>query len=177
MGAATVEGLWADAKALEPAGVLSRGAGRIDLARASSPPLLIEPPSISLPEARAGDTYTVVLALSDTRTSGPTVTVTPAVSVTGMISISLPGSIEIAPGETVTVSVRITVNTGAGAGDATADLYLAVGERTVHAPLWAHVKPAVEAADVLLIDNDFSNFDTFSDYSRVITPTLQALSY
>jgi len=122
MGAATVEGLWADAKALEPAGVLSRGAGRIDLARASSPPLLIEPPSISLPEARAGDTYTVVLALSDTRTSGPTVTVTPAVSVTGMISISLPGSIEIAPSETVTVSVRITVNTAAGAGDATADL-------------------------------------------------------
>lgn len=177
MASAGIEGLVLDAAALEPAGVLARGAGLIDAAEAASAPLLADPPSISLPDVRAGQTYTVPLALTDTRASGDAIGYTAAVSATGMITASVLGDIVLAPGETVTASVHLTVSTGAGAGDASADLFLAGGDAVAHVPLWAHLAPATVAADVLLIDNDFSNFDTFTDYARVITPALEALPY
>ncbi len=177
MGSASIEGLAVDAEASSPAGVLDRGAGLIDVAAAASAPLLVDPPSIALPELRAGQTYTVPLVLTDTRASGEEIVYTPSVSVTGMISVAVLDDISLAPGGTATASIRLTVNTGAGTGDASADLFLAGGGQDAHVPLWAHLAPATEAADILLIDNDFSNFDTFTDYARVITPALDALPY
>lgn len=177
MAGAEAAGLWADPDGIEPAGVLARGAGLVDAAAAAATPLLIDPPSIALPEVRAGQVVTVSLVLTDTRASGDEITYTSAVSVTGMASVALPGPIALAPGETITTPVRVTASTAAGAGDATADIVLTGGGATARVPLWARFAPAAQAADILLIDNDFSNFDTFTDYARVITPVLDALPY
>lgn len=177
MGTADTANLWVDAEATEPAGVLARGAGLLDAAAATAAPLLVDPPNIALAEIQAGQAVTVPLTVTDTRTSGAEIAYTLSASVEGMISVEMPGDVRVTPGATVTAPVRVTVSTAAGAGDATADLVLSSASGAVHVPLWAHIEPAVEAADILLIDNDFSNFDTFTDYARVITPVLEALPY
>ncbi|NLG28395.1 MAG: S8 family serine peptidase [Chloroflexi bacterium] len=175
MASARVDGLTLDDGATW-AGVLDRGAGRVDLSAAASPAVLISPPSVSLSETRPGDAFDVTLSLRDVRSSGGARTYTMLQSVSGSLTIvPSPTSVTLSPGQRTTLALRIQINPGASAGDLTGDLYLASGSVRLHIPVWAHVYPAADTAQVLLIDNDFSYYGGYRDYASYVTGALNAL--
>lgn len=75
---------------------------------------------------------------------------------------------------TTTVNLTVAVLAGASEGVWEGDLRLASGEGDLHVPLWVQVQPELKAAEVLLIDNDFSNFECYVNYAPYITGALEA---
>ncbi|NLG50230.1 MAG: S8 family serine peptidase, partial [Chloroflexi bacterium] len=159
------------------ADVLARGAGLVDLSRADSPSLLLSPASLSVPSAMPGRSYTLSLTIRGLFTSGPARSYSTWIEGGQGLIIEAPSSIQVAANGTSTMQVTIRVPAGAQAGDLQADIHLLQGSTDVHLPLWVHVDPLNTSADVLLIDNDFSNFESYRDYAPYVTKALDALGY
>jgi len=159
------------------ADVLARGSGLVDLSRANSPALLLSPASLSVPSASPGRSYILPLIVRAAFASGPARVYSTWVEGEQGLSIELPSNIQIAANGTTTVEVTVHVPTSAQAGDLKADIHLIQGSTDVHLPLWVHVDPLNTATDVLLIDNDFSYFESYRDYAPYVTSALGALGY
>ena len=158
------------------ASVLSQGAGRINVAAAADPGLLLSPPSLSLGEVRAG---TVITAAISAR----------AVGAGGVYTLSVEAPL-LAAGITCTTSVtRLTVpemglatfdlalqaGPGAPAGDYEGWVWLEQGTRRLHIPWWARVVPGEPIADILLLDDDASSGSGETDYAPYYTALLDSL--
>jgi hypothetical protein len=166
--------VWLDLEHTQPAGVLDRGAGRIQIDRAASPGLLFDRPALSFgriipsPGQAARATLTVsarniagraaTYELSARHTAGPDFGVSVA-----------PASLALAAGATGRFEVTIELPAGAAPADyeGQVDLQGPGGDAgRLHLPLWARLAPAERGPNkVLLIDNDGSTSLELRDYS------------
>ena len=172
MGTAYAAGI-ADPLSSAPARVLAYGAGLIRVSKAAAPGLLLSPPSLPLPHGQPGQQYQLqVSALSVDDTAVAVVyALSVEVSPTSSLSVSVPSRVVVGQGESVQIPLTVEVQAGAQAGDAEATLRLANAEHELQLPIWVHIEPR-STADVLVIDNDFSFFDAFTDYASYVTDAL-----
>lgn len=168
-----------------PAQPLDMGAGRLDLTNAADPGVLLSPPSLSFGLVQTGTVSTidvVVKSVADTTETyalsslytGAGFTITDTTDVAG-ITIS-PTQLVLAPGESGSFAVTFDTAAGLGIGDNQGFVILSSGGHEAHLPLWARVAPSSEGvADVLVIDNDFSDLLGFADYLSYYTDALDEL--
>jgi subtilisin family serine protease len=158
------------------AGVLDRGAGRIDLAKAANPGLTLSPPSISGGEVTAGTSRSVKLRATDVGGAG---TWDVSATASSGLSVGLSAtSIDVRRDKSSDVSVQLTVPASAAAGDYQGDVVLTRrgGGGQLHAPLWIRVVPAQAQKQVLLVDDDGSSASNdFADYAAVYRGALDRL--
>ena len=156
--------------------VLDRGAGLVDLAAASQAALVFDPPSIALVNAVPGVTRTFELAARDLRLQGSVRKYVVMGEVDDdLIRLNLPDSVSVRPGERVTVNLQVTIAPDAQPGDYGGEIFFSTESDLVHLPLWVQVREPLPLADVLLIDNDFSNFESYLDYSYYVLQALDDL--
>ncbi len=158
----------------DTASVLAMGAGLVDLSRLITPTLLFDPPSLSLPSLSAGESITVTVTVRDIRPSGPEEGWNAQVQAEDLWSFSAPAEVHLSPGEAVTLPLHIQVAPGAPPGDVEGRLFLVRDGERFHLPLWGHIMPPPQPATVLLLDNDFSHFDSYPDYAPFVIQALQA---
>jgi subtilisin family serine protease len=158
------------------AGVLDRGAGRIDLAKAANPGLTLAPPSISGGEVTAGRSVSVKIRATDVGGAG---TWDVSASATDGVSVSLDaGSVTVGRGGSATVPVRVTTSASTAPRDYQGDVVLTRrgGGGQLHVPLWIRVVPQVAQKQVLLVDDDGSSAGKdFADYAAVYRGALDRL--
>ena len=164
------------------AGVLDRGAGRIDLAQAGSPGLVFDKPSLSGGEQRGGGqsrsfTVRATNVSGATDTWDITTTETGDAAKTANFNITV-GTSVLTLGNGNSGSIRVTTDSVAAAptGEYEGSVVLvsrATGKR-LHIPVWFRVVPAVQK-DVLLIDDDGSNTGGLADRKAAYTAMLDSL--
>ncbi len=163
---------------------LDMGAGRLDLTHAADPGVIFGSPSLSFGLVLTGTQKSLQTYL--TNVSGATesydlsavsVSVTtsfgaPQVSALPGFTVQ-PASITLAAGEMAPITV--TFDTTAGAiGDNQGFIVLGGSAHNAHVPVWGRVHPA-PTADVLVIDNDFSDLLGYADYLSYYTTALTNL--
>ena len=167
-----------------PAGPLEMGAGRIDLAKAVDPGVMLDPPSLSF--GAVGNDEARTLTFSLTSIADSTQTFMPCLYADGapitdtneVNGFAVPWEpVTLAPGESVDLSVTFD-GEDMGLGDYEAYFVLTSDDYEAHTPMWARVYPATSIADVLIIDNDASSMlEGFVDYTPYYTSALEALGY
>ncbi|NJP06935.1 MAG: S8 family serine peptidase [Chloroflexaceae bacterium] len=171
--------IWLDLERTEAAGVLDRGAGRIDLARAVDPVLMFDRPSLSygtLPRS-AGEAAQGSLAVTARNSSGQTQSYTVSGRPTdgGDFAIEVtPNEFTLAPGEAVLLNVIVQLPPDAPAGDYGGLIELN-GAMPLHLPLWFRALVIEPAATVLLVDNDGSSSLGLHHYADYYVNALDAL--
>ncbi|MFN8474793.1 MAG: S8 family serine peptidase [Anaerolineae bacterium] len=159
-----------------PAGVLDRGAGRIDLTRAGDAALSFDLPSVSAGTMHPGQSHDFTITAQEI--SGQAGTWALAVTQTGNMFSVTPSSLNGAANGTASfkVSVSAAADAATGASEGLLTLTNSATGQILHIPLWARVEPATAMTDVLLVDDDGSSVDdSFPNYSEVYTSTLQSL--
>ena len=164
------------------AGVLDRGAGRIDLTQAGDPGLMVDKPSLSGRHMTAGQTKTFNVHVWNI--SGSTDTWDISTTETGDAAHT--ANFNVTAGTAAltlrryrfgTVPVTLESGAGAPAGNYEGSVVLvsrATGKR-LHIPVWFRVLPAVQK-DVLLIDDDGSVFSaSLPDRRATYTAMLDSL--
>jgi hypothetical protein len=142
------------------AGVLDRGAGRIDLTQAGSPGLVFDKPSLSGGELRsAGQARSFTVRATNISGAGDTWDVsTVETGDAAKFNITAGTSVlSLGNGNSGSISVMVESVAGATAGGYEGSVVLvsrATGKR-LHIPVWFRLLPAVQK-DVLLIDDDGS---------------------
>lgn len=157
------------------ASVLDRGAGLIDLAIASKPALLLSPPSLSFPQLVPGQRLKQRIEVVDIRSHGDVRTWAVSIVASQHLSVTAPTHISLAAGRKVTLEVSVIALSSSFTGDAWAEILLRDGTSELRVPLWARIRSGAQAGDVLLIDNDFSHFESYADYAGHVTRTLESL--
>jgi subtilisin family serine protease len=166
-----------------PAQPLDIGAGRLDLTNAADPGVILSPPSASFGQVPTGTVKSVVITVTNITTATEMYTLTTLYTgksftmTTPLAGFSVsPSSINLAPGASAAVTVEFDSAAGMGMGDNQGYVVLDGDVHEAHFPVWARVIPAQKAADVLLIDNDFSGLlPGFPDYTGYYTRALEAL--
>lgn len=156
------------------ASVLAMGAGLVDLTRLVTPTLSFDPPSLSFPTLAPGAHFTVTMAVRDLRSSGAARTYDVQAQTSALWSVSGPPNVTLTAGEVISVPIQVHVAADAPAGDVEGRITLANGGEVFRLPLWGHILPPPQPATVLLLDNDFSHFDTYPDYAPFVIQALEA---
>ena len=163
------------------AGVLDRGAGRIDLTKAGDPGLTFDQPSLSGRHMSAGQSKTLNVRATNiggaADTWDVTTTETGSAATTANFNITAgTSSLALAPSNSGTIPVTLESVAGAPAGNYEGSVVLvsrATGKR-LHIPVWFRVLPPVDR-DVLLIDDDGSIFGAGPDRRATYTAMLDSL--
>lgn len=168
-----------------PAQPLDMGAGRLDLTNAADPGLILDPPSLSYGMMPTGTAKALQVTVTSVATATETYTLSSLYTGNGFAptqTTSLPGfsiapaAISVAPGGTATFTVTFDSAQGMGIGDNQGYIIMeGDGSHHAHMPAWARVAPPPAAADVLIIDNDFSFLYGLPDYRWYYTSTLEEL--
>ncbi|MCD6520390.1 MAG: S8 family serine peptidase [Anaerolineae bacterium] len=166
--------VWQDEDATRPATSLECGAGLVDLSKASTPIAFVFPPSLALSTIFPGESREIALQLRAPRQQVSERKFQISSTLQGA-TLSFPSEVTLLPGEQVTVSLTVTVPADASPGDLTGTLWFSSGNDSLQVPLWIHIAPSLETAQVLLIDNDFSFFESYTDYAPYITKALDQL--
>jgi subtilisin family serine protease len=152
------EDVFIDAAKTMRAGVLDRGAGRIDLAQAGNPGLVVDKPSLSGGETSAGASKTFTVRATSVSGSADTWDVT-GVATTAGLAIA-PSSPTLALGAGETRALQVTLGTAAGAATRNYEGSIVLVSRgtgkRLHIPAWLRVIPP-RSVDVLLVDADGSS--------------------
>jgi minor extracellular serine protease Vpr len=175
------ENVWLDSGQTLRAGVLDRGAGRIDLTKAGNPGLTVDQPSLSGGELTAGHFVDFHILAKDVSRSDSTW----AVSAVKSGSAAAGANFDIVPGiSTVSLNkngkaiipVRVLATVAANPGSYEGEVRLTNSATGVqlHLPVWFRVIPSGPSTDVLLIDDDGS-WAGFPDYASTYTAMLDAL--
>ena len=148
-----------------PAQPLDMGAGRLDLAKAADPGVILDPPSLSFGFVPTGTQKTITVSVTSVATAAETYTLSTLYTGDGFaptqtkpitaITLNLP-AITLNPGESKQVAVTFDSVTSGEIGDNQGFVILDGPTHDAHLPAWARVMPALPAADVLVIDGDFS---------------------
>ena len=173
------ENVWLNSGQTVRAGVLDRGAGRIDLTKAGNPGLTVDQPSLSGGELTAGHFVDFNVLAKDVSKADSTWNVS-AVETGGPNA-----NFDIVPGVSTlslkkdgkaTIPVRVEATVGASPGSYEGEVRLTNPDTGVqlHLPVWLRVIPTSSTADVLLIDDDGSCCG-FTDYASTYTSMLTSL--
>jgi subtilisin family serine protease len=168
--ATAIPDVWLDQERTQPASVLERGAGRIDVVAAANPGLLFDRPSLSFDNLLAvsgqpsGASATIVARNSSGQRQSYQLSARPTGGSALGLSVS-PASITLGPGEQASFSVAIEIPAGGPVGSYSGEVVLDGGARQLRLPVWARNKPADLGAKVLLLDNDGSSSLGFPDYA------------
>jgi hypothetical protein len=162
------------------AGVLERGAGRIDLARAGDPGLTLSPQSLSGGEIPAGTTVPFTVTAKDVAVGGLwNITTTLSANAAGNVSVSpASDSIIVRRDETASFTLQVSASAAAAPASYSGEVVLTQrnGTRVLHMPLWLRVVPTQITQQVLLVDDDASSVDAgFADYAAVYRGVLDRL--
>ncbi|NJN68374.1 MAG: S8 family serine peptidase [Chloroflexaceae bacterium] len=172
--------VWLDDDRTQPAGVLERGGGRVDLGRVGSPDLLFNPPSLSFGSlatatgqpTRAEVTVTARNISGQSQTyrlnAGPPETASLAVQVS-------PAQVTVRAGESARFTVAIELPADAAPGDYGGSVELQ-GSQTLRLPIWVRALPAEPGNKVLLVDNDGSSSLDLPDYAAYYRTALNELA-
>lgn len=164
------------------AGVLDRGAGRIDLTKAGNPGLTLDLASLSGGLLTAGQTATLTVHVRDVSGSAGTwvvaATQTGNAATTAQFSIT-PGVTSLSVAANGTAEFRVAIGAAASAqpGDFEGSVTLtnSATNTTLHLPVWLRVVTSTTTADALLVDDDGSSVDpAFPDYADIYKNALQA---
>jgi subtilisin family serine protease len=162
-----------------PAQPLDMGAGRLDLTRVTDPGVILDPPSISFSQVPSGTQQVLTVTVTSVASSAETYNLSTLFTGNGFTqTTSLPGfavspaSITLAPGEVTTFNITFNSAESQGIGDNQGYIILDGANYDAHLPVWARVTHATLLADVLIIDNDFSDIGPTVGY-----PTHDALWY
>ncbi len=178
-----------------PAQPLDIGAGRVDVARALDPGIILDPPSLSFGRVITGATPTITLTLTSVSDEVETYVVdsvytkdsfTETSRVAGLAVNT--NTVRLAPGEQATVVVSWQTALARGSGDNQGYLTLTGSRHTVHLPAWVRIVEPPVGLRILLIDNDGSSLppvvltaagveEPFVDYQGVYTRSLAAEGY
>jgi minor extracellular serine protease Vpr len=172
------ENVWLDSGQTVLAGVLDRGAGRIDLTKAGNPGLTVDQPSLSAGELTAGHFVDFNIHARDVSKSDSTWVVT-AVKTSGGANFDIVpdvSSISVNKNGKASIPVRVLASVGASPGSYEGEVRLTNAATGVqlHLPVWLRVIPTTSTADVLLIDDDGSA-SGFPDYASTYVSMLTAL--
>jgi len=169
-----------------PAQPLDMGAGRLDLANASDPGVILDPPSVSFGLVAADGSGMVDVTVTSVATQTETYDLSTLYTGNGFAitqTTTLPGftvmpiSITLAPGESTTISVAFDAATSQGTGDNQGYILLEGDNgHSAHMPAWARVLAAPTGADVLILQNDASYTLGAPDYLDYYTMTLESLA-
>ena len=172
-----------------PAQPLDMGAGRLDLAKAVDPGVLLSPPSLSFGLVPDGTQKTISVTVTSVAEAAETYNLSTLFTGNGFTATTaLPGfavnptSLTLAPGESKVVNITFDSATSQGIGDNQGFIILDGPTHDAHMPAWARVSHPTTLADVLIIDNDFSDvgpkndYDTY-DYLWYYTSALEELGY
>ena len=173
------ENVWLNSGQTVRAGVLDRGAGRIDLTKAGNPGLTVDRPSLSGGELTAGHFVDFNIHAKDVSHSDSTWTVSAVKTGGGAnfdIVLSAVTTISVPNGGEATIPVQVKANIGATPGSYEGEVRLTNSTSGVqlHLPVWLRVIPTTAQADVLLIDDDGSD-SGFPDYSSTYVSMLTSL--
>lgn len=164
-----------------PAQPLDIGAGRLDLTYAADPHLMFDPPSLSFAHMMTGTSKSLEVMVTNITDSAQEFDVYTEftgggfVTITDVAGVSVsPATFNIAAGETTTLTISFD-SAAASVGDNQGYIIVESAERKLHLPMWARVHPEPSAAEVLLIDNDFSDALGYSDVTGYYATTLDAL--
>ncbi len=164
------------------AGVLDRGAGRIDLTAAGNPGLTVEPAGLSGGLLTAGQAATVSVGVRDVSGSAGTwsiaATQTGDAATTAQFSIT-PSASSLSVAANGTAEFRVAIGATASAQpddfEGSVTLTNSATGTTLHLPVWLRVVTSATTADVLLVDDDGSSLDeSFPDYSDIYKSAIQA---
>jgi minor extracellular serine protease Vpr len=162
------------------AGVLDRGAGRIDLSQAADPGLVVDHPSLSGRQMSPGQVKTFAVRArniseaDDTWDVSTTETGTAATTANFNLTVDDP-TLEVERFDRERLAVTVEAVNTASPGNYEGSVVLvsrATGKR-LHIPVWLQVVPAVQK-DVLLIDDDGSP-GAGPDHRSTYTALLDAL--
>jgi subtilisin family serine protease len=162
------------------AGVLERGAGRIDLTKAGNPGLTLSPPSLSVGEVPAGTTVPFTVTATDVAVGGLwDIRTVLSSNAAGNVSVSpATGTVIVPRGATAPFSLQVTAAAAAAPASYSGDVILTQrnGNRVLHLPLWLRVVPTQISKQVLLVDDDGSASGAgFADYADVYRGVLDRL--
>lgn len=165
-----------------PAQPLDMGAGRLDVAAAVDPGVILDPPSLSFGPVFTGTAATISVTVRSMATVPETYAVTTLYTGDGFTqTTSLPGlsvtpnSITLDPGASAMLAVSFNPAGSRGYGDNQGFVVMQGNNgHAAHLPAWARVSYAQPLADVLVIDNDASELDSI-DYAWYYTHTLDTL--
>jgi subtilisin family serine protease len=167
-----------------PAQPLDMGAGRLDLTHAADPGVILDPPSLSFGFSPTGTQKTLSFEVISVADTAETYNLSTLYTGDGFTTTTaLPGFtisptvISLAPGASATVQVTFDPAASAGYGDNQGYIILDGTEHEAHLPAWARVGYATPLADVLIIDNDFSDLVQPYDYRWYYINTLEQLGY
>jgi subtilisin family serine protease len=158
------------------AGVLDRGAGRIDLAQAGNPGLVVDKPSLSGGETSAGASKTFTVRATSIIGSADTWDVTGVATTAGLAIAPSTPTLALGAGETQALQVTLGTATGAATGNYEGSIVLvsrATGKR-LHIPAWLRVIPP-KSVDVLVIDADAKATGVAGDVRPAYTAMLDSL--
>lgn len=175
------ENVWSTTAKTTFAGVLDRGAGRIDLTKAGTPGLTLDQPSLSAGEITAGQHVDFTIGARDVSGSAGTWTVSAVKTGTAATIANFnitpdAASLSVSANGTATLGVTVEAVAAAAPGNYEGKVVLTNGATTLHVPVWLRVLPTTPTADVLLVDDDGSNASAaFPDYSTVYQNALTGL--
>ncbi|NLD74165.1 MAG: DUF11 domain-containing protein, partial [Chloroflexi bacterium] len=136
-----------------------------------------DPPSLAAPSVLPGGRVEWQVVFRDPRASGAPLTYTLGLSPAAGLSASLGGSLTLAPGEEVTRTLRVTVPAGTAPGEVQTWLVASAGDQEYRLPMWVHVDPPLARGTVLVIDNDFSQFEAYNNYTEYIEDALDGAGH
>ncbi len=165
-----------------PAQPLDMGAGRLDLANAADPGVILSPPSLGFGMVVTGTTGAMTIEVTnitdeaETYSLGVIDTRGGFDAIVPLAGVSLSAeSLNIGAGETASLDVEWDSTMG-GYGDQQGYLVLDGEMHQAHVPLWVRVAHPPAEAEVLILDNDGSSVDAaMADYTGVYTAALEAM--
>ena len=165
-----------------PAQPLDMGAGRLDLTNVTDPGVILDPPSLSFSLVPTATTKTISVTVTSVASAAETYAVSTLYTGAGFTqTTALPGytvfpaQLTLQPGESKVLAVTFDPATSQGYGDNQGYVILDGATHDAHMPAWARVTYNVAFADVLVIDNDFSDLVQDYDYLWYYTSTLETL--
>lgn len=172
--------VWLDGDQTQPAGVLERGGGRVDLSRAATPDLLFDPPALSFGSraTATGQPTRAEMVVTARNISGRAqsyrLQAGPPETANLTVEVS-PAQLSVPAGASARFTVAIEFPPGAAPGDYGGSVELQ-GPQTLRLPVWGRALPAEPGNKVLLVDNDGSSSLDLPDYAPYYRTALNELA-
>jgi len=157
------------------ASVMAQGAGVLAEQVSGGASVAFSPPLGTVLDAEPWIAQDVSLDVRDLRGWGTTRRWQVAIETSAGLTVSIPSEIVLAAGQGFAVPISATLLSGDRASDQEAHVFFTSGETTLHWPMWVRPALASQPAGILLIDNDFSNFENYVDYSPYVEDALDDL--